>query len=218
MISPHMLAAGHVLAGLMAGPLLMPNHAAAACLAEPQVTVVVVTEHRPPVIRFSYSFAQLREFAVTAGYRGLHAPFGFYTGTFGYSVEIKDAEIGRPGCKQAVHVQVGMILDGRLIEIATDVPCRREAVLSHYQRHAEQDDTLLERYAGRALATFDRLSSVGLLGTRTQADVTEAVTDLVRTTMNGLLQSYEEDRERSLAAADNDAELHRLVAACSRET
>ena len=218
MITSHTLAAGYVLAGLTAGALLIPSQAAAACPAEPRLTVAVVAEHHPLVVRSSYSFAQLREFAASAGYRGLHAPFGFYAGTFGYSVEIRDAGAGQSGCKQAVHVQVGMILGGRLIEVGTDIPCRRDTVLSHYQRHAEQDDTLLSRYAGRALATFDRMSSMELLGTRTQDDVGEAVTGVVRSTMDGLLQSYGEDRERSLAAADSDAELLRLGAACGRDT
>ena len=216
-ITSHTLAAGYFFAGLTAGALLIPSQAAAACPDEPRLTVAVVAEHHPLVMRSSYSFAQLREFAASAGYKGPHAPFGFYAGTFGYSVEIRDAEAGQPGCKQAVRVQVSMTLGSRLIEVGTDIPCRRDAVLSHYQRHAEQDDTLLSGYARRALVTFDRMSSAELLGTQMQDKGTEAVTEVIRSIMDRLLQPYDLDRKAALAAADTDAELLRLSAACGRK-
>lgn len=115
-----------------------------------------------------------------------------------------------------MHVRVGMLLGDRLIEVGADGPCRPEAVLSHYLVHADQDDRLLSRYASRALAMFDRTPLTDLLGTAAQDNSREAVAVIVRRAMDGLLQSYDEDRPQALEAADSDEELAKLREACGR--
>lgn len=188
----------------------------AACSPEPRLTVSVVAEHHPPAVRSSYSLGQLRDFAARAGHRGQHAPLGFYAGTFGYTVDVRAEEAGAPGCASVMHVRVGMLLGDRLIEVGADGPCRPEAVLSHYLVHADQDDRLLSRYASRALAMFDRTPLTDLLGTAAQDNSREAVAVIVRRAMDGLLQSYDEDRPQALEAADSDEELAKLREACGR--
>ena len=190
----------------------------AACPAEPRLDIAVSTESVFPDVRSSYTFGQLNELASQAGRRGRHPPYGFYTGTFGYTVDVKRVEeTGKARCAAAMRVEVRLLLKDRLVEIGTDGPCRLEAVLSHYLVHAAQNDRVLSHYASKAVAMFDGMPRSELLAAPMSDDAKEEVVAVgVRRAMDGLLRPFEEDWRQSSAAADNDEELVRLRAACGQ--
>lgn len=190
------------------------------CSSEPRFDIAVFAEHRPPIVRSNHSLSQLHALAARSAQPRKHAPLGFYAGTFGYTVEVTADKADPLGCVPAMHVRVRMFLADRLVEIGTDLQsrqCRPEAVLSHYLLHADQDDWLLSQYAHRALTMFDRMPRSELLGVPFQGDAREAVAVVVRRAMDELLLPYDEDRRRSLDAADSHEELARLRGACGRD-
>lgn len=189
-----------------------------ACPAQPPMRIAVFAEHHPPAVLSSYSYPQLREMAARAGHDGPHEPFGLYAGTFGYSVDVQAADDGHAGCVTSMSVTVRMLLGDRRVEIGTDGPCRPEAVAAHYLLHAGHDDRLLTQYGSQALAMFDRMPHADLLGTPGQDGDRDAVAAVVRGTMDDLLRSYDDDRARALASADNADELASLQRACGQAT
>lgn len=202
----------------MAAPVSAVEAASIACPAQPPMRVAVFAEHHPPAILSSYSYPQLREMAAQAGYKGPHAPFGLYAGTFGYSVDVQALKDGPAGCVTSMSVTVRMLLGDRRVEVGIDGPCRPEAVVAHYLLHTGHDDKLLTQYGSQALAMFDRMPHADLLGRPGLGGDREAVTAVVRGAMDELLRPYDDDRARALAAADNAAELASLQRACGQAT
>lgn len=176
-----------------------------------QTSFAVTAEHSPPVIKSSYTSADLRLLASQAAYRGPHPPWGFYAGTFGYGVEVSPPEA--QGC--AVTVMVRLFLAPRLIEVSRDGPCRPEMIAEHYLLHARQDDLLLSRYAA---LTRDMLDSGQRPSGRPGDSGRDAVIRSVSTALDRLLEPFDEDRKRALAAADTEEELARLARRCSHAT
>lgn len=189
---------------------------ATACTSAYRLDVAVVAEHHPPAIRSGPGFADLRDLAARAGLPTRHPPFGFYAGVFGYTVEATADEPVGAGCGPTVHVRVRLFLAERVVGIGRDVPCRPDAVLAHYLAHAAQDDRLLGRYAGQVAAALDRMPLPASPTRPTRAGAEAAVAGAVRRTVDAQLRPYDDDRRRALDAADDDAELTRLRAACDR--
>ena len=205
-------------AALVAGWLAAASPA--ACPPASRVDVTVTAEAEPPAIRSSHGLDRLREHSPLDGFKGWHAPLGYYAGVFGYTVEVTADPTATPGCVPALSVAVRLSLAGRVVEIGSDLHargCRPEVVLSHYLVHAGQDERLLVLYARRALALFDRTPPSDLLGAPVRGGIREAVAAGVRRVMDRLLEPYDEDRARSQDAADAGEELAKLRGACGRD-
>ena len=204
-----------IAAGLPLGGLVLAAGAAyaqAPCPA-PTTSFAVTAEHYPPVVKSSYTSAELRALAARAAREGPHPPLGFYAGTFGYGVEaIPD---GARGC--AITVTVRLFLASRLVEVATDGPCKPAVIAEHYLLHARQDDLLLSRYAAQARAMLDRIERGNPSGHQDGGE-REALVRQVSRELEQLLEPYDPERERALRAADTDDALARLAQGCGNAT
>ncbi len=179
--------------------------------------MVVLAEHHPPTIQFSYSLDQLRAMAAEVGHQGAHPPLGFYVGTFGYAVDVREQAARVPGCAATMQVQVSLILHERVIEVGVGGPCQTDGVASHYLLHGAQDDRLLSQYAALARARLDAARALGLLAASKSGSGGDALTATVRSIMDELLEPFDADRKQAFASADTAEELARLRATCGRD-
>jgi len=188
----------------------------AACT--PKLDLTVIADHLPPAIQSTYDLEEIRALAKSMGRPLRHDALGFYASTFGYKIGV---DLRKPvGAECGVVVaEVRLILGGRLIEIARDLEarsCQRDVVVSHYKLHAQQDDKALSAYANRALEALRTRPEAHLLGDPGQGDLRDTATASIQKVMDEVLESYDQDRGRALAAADNDEELKRFSGACIR--
>lgn len=195
---------------------LAPHRAIASCPPEPQVIAVIGVEHRQPVVQSNYSIRQLSDLATQMGYRGPHAPLGFYTGTLGYQLDVEIGALVDNGCLPTYYLRVNFALAARLVEVGRDLPCDRDIVVAHYLTHASQDDLLLRRYGELARGRFDDLLRTLKVGHYSVATLKTMLLEASRRVLDELLIAYDRERKQSLAAADTTEELERLRRACRR--
>lgn len=204
-----------LMSGLPLGMLVLAGGSAQArppC-PPPTTSFAVTAEHYPPAIKSSYTSRELRSLASQTADKGPHPPFGFYIGTFGYGVEVMPHEA--QGCP--VSVMVRLFLAPRLIEIATDGPCRPEIVAEHYMLHAREDDLLLSRYAVQAQDMLDHIEQTSPFGSLDEGR-RDAVVRSISAALDRLLEPYDGERSRALRAADTDEALARLAQGCGHAT
>jgi len=194
---------------------LMSSSAWASCTDKPVISSVAIgVRHEIPVIQYSYSAGQIADLASRAGYKGPHAPLGFYFGQLKYKVDIQALPPSDSACLPSYAIRLDLHLGNRIIEIGTGGPCKRDAMVAHYLSHASQDDRLLREYADLARERLGKLVGSHAIPTEQSSDPNDGMKALAGRIIEDLLRTYDSDRQSALASADTSEELKRLTSAC----
>jgi hypothetical protein len=161
----------------------------------------------------SLSLEEIRQLYDASGAKVAHQPFGLYTSTFYYRLEVDPSYPA--DCAVGSQVRVTMVLDSRRIFLGRELgdrPCLRDAALSHYWRHAGANTQAL-------LALSQRLQkAVGdqelLKALQTAGPSMPAVERVLRPALDRQLPQFDAENRELHAAVDTPAEVHRLEDAC----
>jgi hypothetical protein len=197
--------------------LLATSMAVGACPNSPKAKIDVVGTHGPVPIHADLSLADLEQMAKKSGRTENHPPLGFYYGQFSYTLSI-GVEGGLPVCEALVHITVIMRLTHRTIEIARDLvatPCRYEAALAHYERHAAWDDAILSRYVGAVLRSLNTAPIPPLEENAAAEENRNRIETHVRSVVERSLEFLTQEREAARDRVDTPDEVKRLAETCS---
>jgi len=196
--------------------ILMSSVGWASCTDKPVISSVAIeVRHEIPVIQYSYSAGQIADFASRAGYKGPHAPLGFYFGQLKYKVDIQALSPSDSACLPVYAIRLDLHLGNRVVEIGTGGSCRRDAMVAHYLSHAAQDDRLLREYAELARERLGKLVGSHAIHTEQSSDPQSGMKALAQEIIETLLRTYDSDRQNALSSADTSEELKNLRSACS---
>ncbi len=125
--------------------VVSPPARAGACSA-----VLVGVVETPIVMHNELRLADLRAMSAQLGRPTAHPVLGFYAGDVGYSllsVEIAGTD-GDGGACPHLAVRARLVALNRRVAVASDLsttPCRHQAAVDHYQKHATAASSALHR-------------------------------------------------------------------------
>lgn len=196
---------------------------AAACDRLTQAAVEVTVHEAPLSINEALSLAELRAMAAQSSQPFIHPVLGFYSGSVGYVLQRMDVRAGpsqadgkRP-CPR-VETQAELVAIDRRVVIARDlsgVPCRFQAAVAHYGRHAAVASLALHQFAAelpRALgAEIDRyVRSRPAWSQAQEADLRRYVGDL----LDHAVETFTASLVNVQAGVDSPGEIRGLTVPC----
>lgn len=196
------------------GGLLLAPVAAAGCNKPLTPTFEVSLGVQPVTVGSHLHVADLTAMAARIHAPLRHPAYGYYIGTFGYTIEVTDHDSGP--CPQDVRVRVVMGVAARHIEIAQELKdnsCVYNRYLDHYRKYAVSDIAVITDYRGRV----DRaLHSMTLQIQSNPAHPEDQISTLVRKTIDDILMPLTSDRVAVSHEVDSSSEVVTLERGCSR--
>lgn len=177
-----------------------------ACPEPTTVAFDVIALHGTVYEATDYTLAQINEMAHRTDRSGKHAPLGFYSSDFGYTIS------------EPVHLAVTLMLSDRRIQIGKDLlaePCLYALAREHYRRHAAADDVALSESTPAVEKSLQQVSLP-----RLQHDATRAGADreklqvAVRVAVDQTLAQLEAQRANAREAVDTPEEVKKLSGTC----
>jgi len=202
---------------VIAVPLLI---VAAACSRPPPVKALVIAGVEPLSIETDFRLGQLRALAKQANRVELHPPYGFYIGGVAYSISVTIGNEAHDVCVGPINIQVTMKLIARHIEVAQELkddPCKFRRVVTHYQRHAEADEAVFERYVVLVTAALSHTPATSFVANLQAGSVRKEITQATQSVIEPVLASMDADRAATRAAVDTAAEVSRLEKVCTKQ-
>lgn len=144
----------HVVLPVVAAAM-MASAANAACDGLTQVAIEVTVREAPLSISEDLSLSELSEMAARSRQPFIHPILGFYSGSIGYVLQrmaIRAAPSradGRQPCPR-IETQAELVAVDRRVAIAGELssaPCRFQAAVAHYGRHAAAASLALHQFA-----------------------------------------------------------------------
>lgn len=200
---------------VIALPLLV---IAAACSRPPPVKAFVVAGIDPLSIATDLSLAELRELADQANRGAAHPPYGFYRGDVADAIKVDIGNDAYDACLGPIVIRVALKLANRHIEVAQELrndPCKFAKVVAHYQRHAEADEAVFERYVVRATATLLHTPASSFVVGSAAGSVRKQIALAVQSIIEPVLTAMDADRASVRKTVDTLAEVNRMETACT---
>lgn len=140
----------------MLAAFVIASTANAAACDGPTPSVIEVTVREAPLsINEDLSLAELRAMAAQSSQPFIHPVLGFYRGSIGYVLQRMDLRAepsqadGKQPCPRA-ETEAELVGVDRRVEVASDLsgaPCRLQAAVAHYGRHAAAASLALHQFA-----------------------------------------------------------------------
>lgn len=188
------------------------------CSEPPKAAYRVMLEVQPVNVASSLTLADISGFAAVNRAAPPHPVYGFYVGTFGYTVSVSLPQRTAAACPGRAEVDVTLMINRRRIEIAREIVrnrCLYTAYVGHYQKHAADDVAVIAKYRDDVERTLQSASEkLPAVTSASRAEVTQMVKDLVETQLKPL----DMDRKAAAARVDSSEELERLNGACEGHT
>jgi hypothetical protein len=198
--------------------LLMLTPTASACPRLTSTPIDVVISDGPVAIGADVSLAQISEMANRTGWRGKHAPIGFYFSNFGYTIHADAVDQGTAECIVALRVTITLVLTNRHVQIAKEwagEPCKFKTARDHYLRHAAADNAVIVQFAQALNAASRQIPLPQLTGDPSTADDERHNIELALTTMvERGLGSLDDARANARETVDTPAEIRSVFEAC----
>lgn len=185
---------------------------ASACPESPTLRVELSTHSEDVSVSSDSTLMQVNELSALSPQRSRHKPFGFSVSSFHYTVRSGSGT----GC--ADQISVGLVLDGRRIEVAREVmanKCLSPVVVAHYRRHADADYEAFSRLTARVGNTLQ--SPVFRNAMKSVVDPVKAE-KIVAYAVDRELATYDEERQSIQKNVDTSDEVTQLENACGVHT
>ncbi len=189
-----------------------------ACPEPTTVAFDVIALHGTVYEATDYTLAQINEMAHRTDRSGKHAPLGFYSSDFGYTISVNVSAIAETACSEPVHLAVTLMVSDRRIQIGKDLlaePCLYALAREHCRRHAAADDVALSESTPAVEKSLQQVSLP-----RLQHDATRAGADreklqvAVRVAVDQTLAQLEAQRANAREAVDTPEEVKKLSGTC----
>jgi hypothetical protein len=203
---------------VIALPLLVI--AAAACPRPPPVKALVMAGMDPLSVSTDFSLAKLRELAKQANRAAAHPAYGFYLGAVADAIEVDIGNDAHDACLGPIDIRVTLKLTHRRIEVAQELrddPCKFAIVVAHYQRHAEADEAVFERYIVRVTATLSHTPTAAFVTDPVAGSTRKQIALAVQSIIEPVLTAMEADRASVGKTVDTPAEVNRLESVCTKQ-
>ncbi len=152
------------------------------------------------------------------GHPGKHEQFGYYSGTFCYTVKVDISDAANGAYTGTVRVRVEMSLTERRIEIGQELvkdPCLFSAILGHYGQHAAFDDKVLSRFAKSVTVTLNSEPTSSLQGDPQSVEEDRGfITEFAKRVVEQGLPAFDAERNAASKTVDTSARIQKLEEGC----
>ncbi len=193
--------------------LTLTPAATSGCSEPVRPSFDVVLGVQPVSVSSDMPLADLAALAARSHAPLRHPAYGYYVGTFGYSIKVIPAS--NEPCSKDFRVRILMGLGGRHIEIAHELQadrCLYSNYLQHYEKHAASDVALIADYS-RRVANALRSTPMRLQPGRVSSG--DQMSDEVRKTIDKILVPLTSDRVAISRQIDSNAEVETLRHVCA---
>jgi hypothetical protein len=197
-------------------PLLV--FAVAACPEPPRVSVEVVADLAPLSVATDFHLSEIRRLAQQAGGEVAHPPYGFYLSSVASTISVSIDNKAQDVCVGPIDIQVTMKLTNRRIEVAQELradSCKFNEVVAHYQRRADADQAVFERYVTLVTATLTSTPGAALVDNLAAPSIKEHIAQKVQAIIEPVVAPLDTDRDHASKMVDTPAEVSRLEKACA---
>ncbi len=203
-----------VLTGLL---IFMPTES--ACPRPTNTPIDVVISDSPVAIGADVPLARISEMANRTGWRGKHAPIGFYFSNFGYTIHADTVDHGMAECTESIHVTITLVLTNRHVQIAKEWavdPCKLKVARDHYLRHAAADNAVVVQLALALDAVSRQMPSPQPSGDASTGNDDRRKIELSVTTMvERGLGSLDNARANARETVDTPSEIRSVFGTCA---
>jgi hypothetical protein len=202
---------------LLAAACILPANDVRACETAPDLRIEVTMRFDAPAVRSDYSLSDIADLARRSGRATEHKVFGFYTGEFGYDIDIAPDE--NAACPPRIDATVTLRLFQRLIEIGREAAandCLNAISVTHYQHLAAVDQQVVTDFSAKVALAMNE-ASTEIAGARPARDgghfttLREHLAGVVERAIAGIRDA----RQASQTANNDPTELERAALACS---
>lgn len=189
---------------------------AAPCSPAPRVAIAIGVEEAPVAIEKGFTLANLMAASAQLQRTPVHPVLGFYAGKIGYAlrrIELIAAPADDISQCTSVRVEASMVVVDRRIGIASELdtmPCRRNAALDHYRRHADAASRALHNFAAALPAKLEAAIEQRL---HTQ-QASEELRSLVNASLDEAVGRFNASLHAIQDKVDRGSDVIRLSAPC----
>jgi hypothetical protein len=192
--------------------------ASAVCREPPPVHVQVIADLEPLSVATDFHLLEIRRLAQQVGGEVAHPPYGFYLGSVASAISVSIDNQAQDICLGPIDIQLKMKLTNRHIEVAQELradSCKFSEVVAHYQRRADADQAVFERYVKLVTATLTSTPGAALVDDLAAASIKEHIAQTVQAIIEPMFASLDTERDHAGKMVDTPTEEARTPGLCT---